>query len=63
MSKDVFWRDAMKETVPDNAFTPEDKEELKKAFALGMLFAEKSPEEFLEILERRQEERKKEEKK
>ena len=53
----------MKETAPDNAFTPEDTEELKKAFALGMLFAEKSPEEFLEILERRQEERKKEEKK
>ena len=53
----------MKETAPDNAFAPEDAEGLKEAFALGMLFAEKSPEEFLEILERRQEEREKEEKK
>ena len=32
----------MKETAPDNAFTPEDAEGLKEAFALGMLFAEKS---------------------
>ena len=46
----------MKESAPDNAFTPEDKEELKKAFELGMLFAEKSPEEFIEILKSRQEE-------
>ena len=45
----------MKETVSDNVFTPEDKEELKKAFALGMLFAEKSPEEFMKILKSRQE--------
>ena len=48
----------MKETVSDKEFTPEDKENLKTAFELGMLFAEKSPEEFLEILKRRQEENK-----
>ena len=48
----------MKETAPDNAFTPEDVEKLKEAFALGMLFAEKTPEEFLEILKHRQEENK-----
>ena len=48
----------MKETVSDNVFTPEDKEELKKAFALGMLFAEKSPEEFIEILKSREKENK-----
>ena len=53
----------MKEPAPDNAFAPEDAEGLKEVFALGMLFAEKSPEEFSEILKRRQEERKKEEKK
>ena len=53
----------MEEAANDKLLTPEDKEDLKKAFELGMLFAEKSPEEFLEILERRQEERKKEEKK
>ena len=45
----------MKVTTPDNAFTPEEVEGLKEAFALGMLFAEKSPKDFMEILKRRQE--------
>ena len=48
----------MKETASDKEFTPEDKENLKAAFELGLLFAEKSPEEFLEILKHRQEEKK-----
>ena len=48
----------MKETASDKEFTPEDKENLKTAFELGLLFAEKSPEEFLEVLKSREEEKK-----
>ena len=48
----------MKETAPDEAFSPEIKAELKEAFELGGLFAEKSPEEFMEILKSRQEKKK-----
>ena len=62
-AKPFFGGTYMEEAAIDKLLTPEDKEDLKKAFELGMLFAEKSPEEFSEILERRQEERKKEEKK
>lgn len=48
----------MEEAAIDKLLTPEDKEDLKKAFELGMLFAEKSPEEFLEVLKSREEEKK-----
>ena len=47
----------MKGTTSDNASTPEEVEGLKEAFELGMLFAEKSPKDFMEILKRRQKEK------
>ena len=43
----------MEEIVPVSAFSPEVKEELREAFELGRLFAEKSPEQFSEILKSR----------
>ena len=48
----------MEEAAIDKLLTPEDKENLKTAFELGLLFAEKSPEEFLEVLKSREEEKK-----
>ena len=45
----------MKEAACDNTFSPEDEKALREAFMLGMLFDEKSPEEFLQIIKSRRE--------
>ena len=48
----------MEDTTPNKAFTPEQQQELKEAFELGALFAEKSREEFMQLLKERKERRK-----
>ena len=57
-AKPFFGGTYMEEAAIDKLLTPEDKENLKTAFELGLLFAEKSPEEFLEVLKSREEEKK-----
>lgn len=53
----------MEEIVLDNDFSPEEKKELKRAFDLGALFAELSPEEFIKVLRSHREENQSEPKK
>ena len=48
----------MEETALTKDFTPEQQQELKEAFELGVVFAEMSREEFMQLLKERKERRK-----